>query len=60
MDQLTGGPWIQLYKVCPTCKGSGRLLEGGPPTACPDCHGNRKIPRDITLPELKKMLREAK
>jgi len=60
MSQLTGGPWIELYEVCTRCKGSGPEPGTHPAEACHACHGKGKISRDITLPYLKKMLRETK
>jgi hypothetical protein len=62
MEQLTGGPWVELYEVCPECKGmgGGRPPGGGMAEACPTCGEKRTIPRRITLPELAKMLRKAK
>ena len=60
--QPTDGPWIELYEVRSQCKGMGsyRPRGGGFAEKCQDCDADHMSPRKITLPDLKKMLREAK
>jgi DnaJ-class molecular chaperone len=61
MEQITGGPWVEITEACPECNGTGRsrARPNAYAEGCATCNATGKRKRTITILELRELLGKA-